>query len=82
MDPRANPLRVPSSFLPQLKCMYMLTIPQQEKEFSIQPIKDKFDSKFAAHKATPGPAISKDLGGVKEEGTKEERKAKAQALNN
>ncbi len=54
---------------------------QGEKEFSIQPIKDKVDSAMAPHKAHPGPAIPKDMEHVKEEGTKEERKAKAQALN-
>jgi len=55
---------------------------QQEKQFSVQPIKDKFDAKFAPLKANPGPAIAKDMGGAKEEGTKEERRAKAQAMNN
>ncbi|KAI0147501.1 hypothetical protein GGR57DRAFT_505678 [Xylariaceae sp. FL1272] len=34
---------------------------------------------FAAHKAHPGPAIPKDM--PQEEGTKEERRAKAQELN-
>lgn len=35
---------------------------------------------FQAHTAHPGPAIPKDFN-VKEEGTKEERRAKAQELN-
>ncbi|KAI1261539.1 hypothetical protein F5Y18DRAFT_431124 [Xylariaceae sp. FL1019] len=34
---------------------------------------------FAAHKAHPGPAITQDM--PKEEGTKEERLAKAKELN-
>ena len=52
---------------------------QQEKEFSIQPIKESGDSKVGAFKAHPGPAVSKDM--PKEEGTKEERRAKMEALN-
>jgi hypothetical protein len=35
---------------------------------------------FQAHSANPGPAIPKEFN-VKEEGTKEERRAKAQELN-
>ncbi|KAI0802468.1 hypothetical protein GGR55DRAFT_447413 [Xylaria sp. FL0064] len=35
--------------------------------------------KFAAHKAAPGPAIPQNM--PEQEGTKEERQAKAQALN-
>ena len=59
----------------------MLTTFKGEKQFSIQPIKDTLDPKsnpspFNAH---PGPAVSKDM--PKEEGTKEERKAKMEALN-
>ncbi|KAI1362484.1 hypothetical protein F5Y08DRAFT_341603 [Xylaria arbuscula] len=34
---------------------------------------------FAAHKAHPGPAIPQNM--PEQEGTKEERQAKAQALN-
>ncbi|KAI0426911.1 hypothetical protein F5Y09DRAFT_47879 [Xylaria sp. FL1042] len=34
---------------------------------------------FAAHKAAPGPAIPQNM--PEQEGTKEERQAKAQALN-
>lgn len=52
-----------------------------EKQFSIQPINTEgVDSKFAAHQANPGPAIPKDLN-VPQEGTKEERKAKAAEWN-
>ncbi|KAL2133337.1 hypothetical protein VTI74DRAFT_2532 [Chaetomium olivicolor] len=35
---------------------------------------------FQAHSANPGPAIPKEFN-VQEEGTKEERRAKAQELN-
>ncbi|WYZ39272.1 hypothetical protein EsH8_III_001186 [Colletotrichum jinshuiense] len=54
----------------------------KEKQFSTQPIKESgnFDPKFAAHQAHPGPAIPKDFN-AQEEGTKEERRAKAEALN-
>ncbi|KAI0195810.1 hypothetical protein EV127DRAFT_419782 [Xylaria flabelliformis] len=34
---------------------------------------------FAAHKAAPGPAVPQNM--PEQEGTKEERQAKAQALN-
>lgn len=37
-------------------------------------------AKFEHHIATPGPAIPKDFN-IQEEGTKEERRAKAEALN-
>lgn len=61
-----------------------LTCPSQdkEKEFSTQPIDDKksFDPKTAHHNAAPGPAIPKDFS-AQEEGTKEERRAKAAAMN-
>ncbi|KAK1964202.1 hypothetical protein LY78DRAFT_704578 [Colletotrichum sublineola] len=54
----------------------------KEKQFSTQPIKESgtSDPKFAAHQAHPGPAIPKDFN-AQEEGTKEERRAKAEALN-
>ena len=56
-------------------------LPQSgEREFTIQPIKDKVEDKFSAHKAHPGPTMPKDFN-VPEEGTKEERRAKAQAMN-
>lgn len=41
---------------------------------------DSIKSKFQAHSAQPGPAVPKDFN-VAEEGTKEERKAKAEELN-
>ncbi|KAG6001296.1 hypothetical protein E4U54_001118 [Claviceps lovelessii] len=52
-----------------------------EKQFSIQPIKDhgSVDPKFAAHQANPGPAIAQNM--PPEEGSKEDRKAKKEALN-
>ncbi|KAM0333595.1 hypothetical protein ACHAQA_002260 [Verticillium albo-atrum] len=60
---------------------------EQEKEFSTQPIDDNkkqgagsFDPKTAAHQAAPGPAVPKDFS-AQEEGTKEERRAKAAELN-
>ncbi|KAM0282228.1 hypothetical protein ACHAQH_003092 [Verticillium albo-atrum] len=59
---------------------------EQEKEFSTQPIDDKkqgagsIDPKTAAHQAAPGPAVPKDFS-AQEEGTKEERRAKAAELN-
>ncbi|KAK7402862.1 hypothetical protein QQX98_011392 [Neonectria punicea] len=52
---------------------------EQEKEFSIQPIKESGDSKVGAFNAHPGPAIPKEM--PQEEGTKEERKAQMEALN-
>jgi len=38
-------------------------------------------AKFAPHKANPGPAIPQDFN-IQQEGTKEERQAKAKELNN
>lgn len=52
---------------------------QGEKQFSIQPIKDEAKDKVSAFNAHPGPAVPKDM--PQEEGTKEERKAKMEALN-
>ncbi|KAK1590862.1 uncharacterized protein LY79DRAFT_553367 [Colletotrichum navitas] len=54
----------------------------KEKQFSTQPINESgaSDPKFSAHQAHPGPAIPKDFN-AQEEGTKEERRAKAEALN-
>ncbi|OAR02002.1 hypothetical protein LLEC1_06157 [Akanthomyces lecanii] len=49
-----------------------------EKQFSIQPIKDKVEPELAAHKAH-GPAIVQNLPG--EEGTKEERSERKTELN-
>ncbi|KAJ4200882.1 hypothetical protein NW767_007018 [Fusarium falciforme] len=50
-----------------------------EKQFSIQPIKDEVKDKVSAFNAHPGPAVPKEM--PQEEGTKEERKAKMEALN-
>lgn len=41
---------------------------------------DEAKAAFQAHSANPGPAIPKEFN-VQEEGTKEERKAKAQEMN-
>ena len=54
---------------------------QGDKVFSIQPIKETVDAKLAPFKAQPGPAIPKDFAHVQQEGTKEERRAKAEELN-
>ncbi|KAG6015133.1 hypothetical protein E4U43_005683 [Claviceps pusilla] len=55
-----------------------------EKQFSIQPITNhgnhgSIDPKFGAHQANPGPAIAQNM--PSEEGSKEDRKAKKEALN-
>lgn len=69
---------------PKIESSIRLTSEQdseKEKEFSVQPIKEGgVDPKFAAHQAHPGPAVPKDFN-AQEEGTKEERRAKAEALN-
>lgn len=54
---------------------------QGEKQFSIQPVQEPkgVDPKFAAHQAHPGPAIAQNL--PAEEGSKEERQARKEALN-
>ncbi|KAK1768830.1 hypothetical protein QBC33DRAFT_533828 [Phialemonium atrogriseum] len=60
---------------------------QQEKKPEQQPgdsarskVQEGVESVFEHHKAAPGPAVPKDFN-VAQEGTKEERKAKAQELN-
>jgi hypothetical protein len=50
-----------------------------EKEFSIQPIKENSDPKFAPFNSHPGPARTEDM--PAQEGTKEERRAKKEELN-
>jgi hypothetical protein len=52
---------------------------QGEKEFSIQPIKESSDAKFAPFNAHPGPARTNEM--PKEEGSKAERQAKKESLN-
>lgn len=54
---------------------------QQINDSGVQKVVDDIKSKFAPHTATPGPVISQNIGDIKEEGTKEERMAKAQELN-
>lgn len=54
------------------------TTHQGEKQFSIQPIKDKVEPELAAHKAH-GPAIVQNLPG--QEDTKEERGERKAELN-
>ncbi|KAL2020979.1 hypothetical protein VTK56DRAFT_7753 [Thermocarpiscus australiensis] len=62
---------------------------QQQKDTNSQPAQgssglhkmaDNVKAAFQAHSANPGPAIPKDFS-VQEEGTKEERQARAQELN-
>lgn len=43
-------------------------------------VAENIKAKFAPHTANPGPAIPQDFN-VQQEGTKDERKAKAQELN-
>jgi hypothetical protein len=53
---------------------------QGEKEFSIQPINESgHDPKFAPFNAHPGPAKSENM--PQQEGSKEDRQAKKEALN-
>jgi hypothetical protein len=56
---------------------------QGEKQFSIQPIDDNADKpknpKFDAFSANPGPARTNDL--PAQEGSREDRAAKKEALN-
>lgn len=58
----------------------LLTRKQGEKEFSTMPIKDAGqDPKFAPFNAHPGPAQPASM--PAQEGTKEDRQAKKEALN-
>ncbi|KAJ6444110.1 centromere protein Cenp-O [Purpureocillium lavendulum] len=50
-----------------------------EKEFTVQPIKETSDPKFAPFNANPGPAQTQNL--PAQEGTKEDRQARKEALN-
>ena len=53
---------------------------QGEKEFSIQPLKEQGqDPKFAPFNAHPGPAKTDKM--PEQEGSKEDRQAKKEALN-
>ncbi|KAM3513138.1 hypothetical protein MY11210_003250 [Beauveria gryllotalpidicola] len=49
-----------------------------EKQFSIQPIKDKVEPEFAAHQAH-GPVIVENL--PEQEGSREDRDARKAELN-
>ncbi|KAK3938404.1 hypothetical protein QBC46DRAFT_355870 [Diplogelasinospora grovesii] len=57
---------------------------QQEKKRpaheGVQNMAEGVKAKFEHHKAMPGPAIPQNFS-AQEEGTKEERRAKAQELN-
>ena len=50
------------------------------KEGGVKKMVDEVKAKFAPHNANPGPVIPQEFN-VKEEGTKEERRAKAEELN-
>ncbi|KAG6034246.1 hypothetical protein E4U41_006611 [Claviceps citrina] len=54
---------------------------QDDKQFSIQPIKDGggIDPKFAAHQAHPGPVVTQNM--PAQEGSKDDRKARKEELN-
>lgn len=56
-----------------------------ESNASTHPLHDQGPPKgdkveFRAHEAHPGPAVPKDFN-IQQEGTKEERRAKAEAMN-
>ncbi|KAK4236327.1 hypothetical protein C8A03DRAFT_35771 [Achaetomium macrosporum] len=53
---------------------------QQTKGNPLHKVTDNVKAAFQAHSANPGPAIPKEFN-VQQEGTKEERRAKAQELN-
>ena len=58
----------------------LLTRMQGEKQFSIQPVQESGqDPKFAPFSAHPGPAQPASM--PAQEGTKEDRQAKKEALN-
>ncbi|KEY68645.1 hypothetical protein S40285_10187 [Stachybotrys chlorohalonatus IBT 40285] len=50
-----------------------------EKEFSIQPISEQSDPKFAPFNSHPGPARTNDM--PQQEGTKDDRQARKEELN-
>jgi len=53
---------------------------QPQQEGGIKKVVDDVKAKFEHHTATPGPVIPNEFQ-VQEEGTKEERLAKSEALN-
>ncbi|KAK1837031.1 hypothetical protein QBC39DRAFT_366566 [Podospora conica] len=53
---------------------------KDESKGKLEQVKDSAMATFEHHKANPGPVIPKELN-VPEEGTKEERRAKTEALN-
>lgn len=56
-----------------------LTGAQADKEFKAQPVKETSETKFAAINAQPGPVLPKEM--PPQEGTREERQARMEALN-
>ncbi|KAL2149943.1 hypothetical protein VTH82DRAFT_7619 [Thermothelomyces myriococcoides] len=52
----------------------------QHQGAASQPATDNIKKAFQAHSANPGPAIPKEFN-VPEEGTKEERREKAEEMN-
>ncbi|KAL2263146.1 hypothetical protein VTK26DRAFT_8044 [Humicola hyalothermophila] len=53
---------------------------QPKEDSSLHNVADSVKAAFQAHSANPGPAIMKEFN-VQEEGTKEERRAKAREMN-
>jgi hypothetical protein len=53
---------------------------QEQQESGVKKVADDVKAKFEHFTAMPGPVIPQDFD-AKEEGTKEERLAKAEALN-
>ncbi|KAK1758559.1 hypothetical protein QBC47DRAFT_399456 [Echria macrotheca] len=53
---------------------------QPKNDHPVKKLVDEAKTKFAPHTANPGPVIPQEFN-VKEEGTKEERRAKAEELN-
>jgi len=58
----------------------MLTTLKGNKDSGVKKIVDEVKAKFAPHNANPGPVMPEQFN-IKEEGTKEERRAKAEELN-
>jgi hypothetical protein len=73
----SQPVSLPK---PALQCRDNVLTLSQQQEGGIKKVVDDVKAKFEHHTATPGPVIPQDFN-VKEEGTKEERLAKTEALN-
>jgi len=77
-----QPVSLPTHTVRQIYSILTIAKQQEEQqqEGGIKKIVDDVKAKFEHHTATPGPVIPQDFD-IKEEGTKEERLAKAEALN-